>query len=187
MPDSVKDLSRLSLAEIATLVADKRLPPVDSWHPEKSGPSAMRIARDGRWYHEGGLITRETMVRLFSSILRREADGRHVLVTPAEKLDIDVEDAAFIAVEVKSEGEGEGRSLAFRLNTGDLVVAGPEHIIRTAGTLDEPAHYLSVRGGLEARLARPVFYALADWAIAEAHTPLGLWSSGQFFTLEPFA
>src|SRR3546814_19782187 len=83
----------------------------------------MRIAADGTWYHEGSPIGRAAMVRLFSTILRREPDGRHVLVTPAEKLDIDVEDAPFPAVEVKSEGAGPDRRLAFRLNTGDLTAA----------------------------------------------------------------
>ncbi len=127
------------------------------------------------------------MVRLFSSILRREADGRHVLVTPAEKLDIDVEDAPFIAVEVKTEGEGHNRALAFRLNTGDVVIAGPDHGLRAAGTEDAPAHYLAVRGGLEARLARPVYYELAHLALEENTAPLGLWSGGRFFALEPAA
>ena len=119
------DLSSLSLADIARLAEARKLPPVAQWHPAHCGDSAMRIARDGTWYHEGSPIGRPEMVRLFSTILRREPDGGFVLVTPAEKLDIEVEDAPFVAVELKSEGEGEGRRLAFRLNTGDLVIAGP--------------------------------------------------------------
>lgn len=182
MPDA-PDLSRLSLAEVAALAAERKLPPVERWNPERSGDSGMRIARDGSWFHEGGKITRENMVRLFSTILRREADGSHVLVTPVEKLSIEVEDAPFIAVEVKSEGEGEARRLAFRLNTGDLVVAGPDHPLRFAELDGEPAPYLMVRGGMEARIARAAYYDLAEWAIAEGREPPGLWSDGAYFEM----
>jgi hypothetical protein len=125
MPDPPEDLAGLSLAEIARLVEEKKLPPVEKWNPAHCGDSAMRIARDGTWFHEGSPIGRQAMVRLFSTILRREGDGSFVLVTPVEKLSIEVEDAPFVAVELKSEGEGEARSLAFRLNTGDVVIAGP--------------------------------------------------------------
>ncbi len=185
MPD-MPDLARLSLAEVAQAVAARRLPPVESWDPAKTGDSMMRIAADGRWFHEGRPITRPNMVRLFSTILRREADGRHVLVTPAEKLSIEVEDAPFLAVEVKSEGEGPARRLAFRLNTGDLLVAGPDHPLRFAGTEDAPAPYLAVRGGMEARIVRSVYYELAEIALDESTgTSIGLWSDGQFFAMTP--
>jgi hypothetical protein len=121
------------------------------------------------------------MVRLFSTILRREPDGSFVLVTPAEKLDIKVEDAPFVAVELKSEGEGENRRLAFRLNTGDLVVAGPEHRLRFESG---PHPYVEVRRGLDALVARPVYYELAEIALAEGAEPPGVWSCGTFFPLE---
>lgn len=183
MPEPVSDLSRLSLAQIARLADDASLPPVDSWHPAREGQIDIRIARDGSWYHEGGLITRPNMVRLFSTILRREADGSYVLVTPAEKLSIIVEDAPFIAVEVKSEGEGARRQLAFRLNTGDMVLAGADHLLRLGEVDGEPAPYLSVRGQMEARLSRSVFYELAEIALAEAANPPGVWSGGQFFAM----
>jgi hypothetical protein len=144
----------------------------------------MRIARDGTWYHQGSPIGRQAMVRLFSTILRREPDGGFVLVTPVEKLDIQVEDAPFVAVELKSEGEGERRSLAFRLNTGDLVVAGRDHRLRfEAG----PHPYLEVRNGLDALVARPLYYELAEIALSEDATPPGVWSEGVFFPLEPAA
>jgi uncharacterized protein len=185
MPDLPPDLSRLSLAEIAAMVAAGKLPPVAQWNPPHCGHSEMRIARDGSWYHQGGRIHRETMVRLFSSILRKEADGSHVLVTPAEKLIIDVEDAPFVAVEVKSEGEGPDRRLAFRLNTGDLVVADADHPITVIARGEEPAPYLMVRGGMTALIARPVYYELANIAVDEGASPLGLWSHGRFFALEP--
>ena len=181
MPPPPEDLSRLSLAEIARLAEEKRLPPVENWHPTHCGDSEMRIARDGTWFHQGSPIGRPAMVRLFSTILRREPDGGFVLVTPAEKLDIIVEDAPFVAVELRTEGEGERRSLAFRLNTGDLVVAGPGHRLRFERG---PHPYVEVRKGLDALVARPVYYELAEIALAEGAEPPGVWSGGLFFPLE---
>jgi len=172
------DLSRMSLAEVATALAEQRLPPVDQWNPTHCGDSEMRIARDGTWFHQGSPVGREAMVRLFSTILRREADGSYVLVTPAEKLDIVVEDAPFIAVEVKSSGERERRRLTFRLNTGDLIAAGAHNALRFA-----EAPYLHVRGGMEAKVARPVYYELADIALDEGNDPPGLWSNDVFFPM----
>lgn len=183
MPEVPKDLSRLSLAQIAELAASRRLPPVDQWTPTRFGHSEMRIARDGTWFHQGGPITRDTMVRLFSSILRRDADGRHFLVTPVEKLEIDVDDTPFIAVEVKSTGTGQDRTLAFRLNSGDLILAGPANPLRFEEVAGEPHPLLAVRGGMDALVSRAAYYALADWAIDEGHEPLGLWSDGVFFPM----
>ena len=172
------DLSLMSLAEVAKALAEQRLPPVDQWHPTHCGNSDMRIARDGSWYHQGGRIDREAMVRLFASILRREADGSYVLVTPAEKLDIVVDDAPFVAVEVKSDGTGHDRNLTFRLNTADLIVAGADHALRF-----DDAPYIHVRGGMEAKVARPVYYELANIALEEGNGPNGLWSDGIFFPM----
>src|SRR3954469_25680180 len=132
MPESHPpiELQGLSLPELQKLIDQRRLPPVDKWNPERCGHSGMRIARDGTWYHEGEPIRREAMVRLFSTVLRREPDGRHVLVTPVEKLDIEVECTAFRAVEMQSEGEARGRRIAFRLDSGDAVVLGPNHPLK---------------------------------------------------------
>ena len=185
--DPLPDLASLSLADIATLAAAAKLPPVESWNPTHCGDSEMRIARDGTWYHQGSPIGRETMVRLFSTILRREPDGSYVLVTPVEKLDIAVEDAPFVAVEVKAEGEGRDARLAFRLNTDDLVTAGPEHRLRFVEDSDGPRPYLAVRRGMEALVARAVYYELAERAIAGEDVPPGVWSDGAFFALEPAA
>ncbi len=184
-PAPPADLSGLGLAEIARLAEERKLPPVEQWNPSHCGDSAMRIARDGTWFHEGSPIGRPAMVRLFSSILRREPDGAYVLVTPVEKLDIAVEDAPFVAVELKTEGSGRHRTLAFRLNTGDLVVAGPSNRLRLDAREDGPHPYLEVRAGLEARLTRPVYYELAEIALAERAQPPGIWSAGTFFSLEP--
>lgn len=177
------DLTGLSLTEIAKLASEAKLPPVESWNPSHCGDSEMRIARDGTWFHQGSPIGRVAMVKLFSTILRREPDGSYVLVTPAEKLDIQVEDAPFVAVEVKSEDEGQNRRLAFRLNTGDLVVAGPDHPLRFENKVDGPHPYLLVRKGLEALVARPVYYELANAALDEGAAPPGLWSNGAFFPI----
>ena len=184
-PEPPADLSGLSLERIAQLAAERKLPPVESWNPDHCGDSAMRIARDGTWYHEGSPIGRPAMVRLFSTILRREEDGGYVLVTPVEKLSIEVEDAPFVAVELKSEGKGRGRSLAFRLNTGDLIVAGSDHLLRFEAREDGPHPYVEVRRGLDALVARPVYYELAELALAEGADPPGLWSGGAFFPLDP--
>lgn len=187
MAEPPADLAGLPLAEIARLAAEKKLPPVADWNPSHCGDSFMRIARDGRWYHEGSPIGRMAMVRLFSTILRRESDGSFVLVTPVEKLSIEVEDAPFVAVELKSESEGRDRTLAFRLNTGDLVVADSEHKLRFEAGAEGPLPYLGVRDGLDALVARPVYYELANLAIAEDADPPGLWSAGAFFPMAPRA
>ncbi len=180
--EPLPDLATLSLQEIAALAEARRLPPVEQWHPAHCGDSEMRIARDGTWYHQGTPITRPAMVRLFSTILRREPDGGHVLVTPVEKLSIAVEDAPFIAVAMKAEGEGRDAHLVFQLNTGDIVTAGPDHALRLATVDGEPRPYLHVRRGLEALIGRAVYYELAERALAEPGRP-GVWSDGVFFPL----
>lgn len=181
MPESRPpiDLQGISLAELQRLIDDRKLPPVDKWNPDHCGTSEMRIARDGTWYHQGRPITRPAMTRLFSTILRREPDGRHVLVTPAEKLDIEVEGTAFRAVEMLSEGSEQDRQIAFRLDSGDLVMLGDDHPLLAAET-----PRILVRHGLEAELSRPVYYELAELALSEGNEPPGIWSHGRFFSLE---
>lgn len=179
------DLHALSLAEIAQLAADAKLPPVERWNPDHCGNSEMHIARDGGWFHQGQPITRPEMVRLFASILRRESDGGYVLVTPAEKLSITVEDAPFVAVEMKMEGDGRQARVALRLNTDELVIAGPDHPLRIIDTPDGPHPYLQVRRGLEALLTRPVFYDLANAAVQNDDGRWGVWSNGAFFGMDP--
>src|SRR5436190_2659941 len=149
------ELRGLSLAELQRMIDQRRLPPVDQWNPERCGHSEMRIARDGTWFHQGSPIRRPAMVRLFSTILRREADGRHMLVTPVEKLEIDVDSTAFRAVEMSSEGEGRNRTIGFRLDSGDAAILGPDHPLTIA---PGPSPRILVRHGLEAELTRPVYY-----------------------------
>jgi len=187
MPESRApiELQGLSLAELQKLIDERRLPPVDRWNPGHCGDSRIRIARDGTWYHEGSPIRRPAMVRLFSTVLRREPDGRHVLVTPAEKLDIEVESTAFRAVEMSREGGGLEQRIAFRLDSGDAVILGPEHPLHIVDTPGGPSQRLLVRHGLEAELTRPVYYELAELALAGGDRPPGVWSNGAFFPLEP--
>jgi hypothetical protein len=171
---------------LASLVAQAgqraKARPVERWDPPYCGEIDMRIAADGTWHYRGSPISREALVRLFASILRREADGRHVLVTPVERVGIAVDDAPFVAVEVAAAGEGASRTLTFRTNVGDIVAAGPEYPLRFA---IEPATgglkpYLHVRGGLEALATRAL--ALELVAIADQKDGAsGLWSSGEFF------
>ncbi|MEH3122277.1 MAG: DUF1285 domain-containing protein [Sphingomonas phyllosphaerae] len=179
------DFDTLTIADIARLADSDRLPPVERWNPAHCGDSEMRIARDGTWYHQGAPITREAMVRAFSRILRREPDGGYVLVTPVERLDIAVEDAPFVALEMKAEGDGRDATLAFRLNTGELVTASAAHPLRFEECADGPHPYVHVRGGLEALIARPVYYDLAERALAGDDATPGIWSAGSFFALQP--
>lgn len=186
-PSLPKEFSQLSLTEAAELLAARKLPPVEQWHPAREGYSFMEIRADGSWYHEGGRINRPAMVRLFSTILRREPDGSHVLVTPAEKLVIAVEDTPFRAVEMKSEGEGSARKLVFRLDTDDLVMAGAEHPLSFGSDPDSPDPRLHVRGaignGLEARIDRALYYEIVDMALATGEEPPAIWSNGARFPL----
>jgi len=182
--DVPPDLATLSLAQIADLVAQRRLPPLDQWHPSATGDSDMEIRADGRWFHQGGEIKRPAMVRAFASLLMRDATGQHWLVTPAEKLRIAVADAAFIAVDVKREGA----ALAFRLNTDDLVIAGPDHPLIARGSIDDPAVYLATRHGCEARLNRSTWAQLADIALSEGamiNAAPAIASLGATFALTP--
>ena len=177
------ELQGLSLADLQKLADERRLPPVETWNPTHCGHSEMRIARDGTWYHQGSPITRQAMVRLFSTVLRREPDGSHVLVTPVEKLEIEVEGTAFRAIEMQTEGTGENRSIAFRLDSSDVVLAGPENRLSVLETDLGPSPRIEVRNGLEAELSRPIYYELAEIALAEGCKPAGVWSRGAFFAL----
>jgi len=178
------ELLGLSLADLQALIDQRQLPPVDQWEPERCGHSGMRIARDGTWFHDGTPIRRPAMVRLFSTVLRREPDGRHLLVTPVEKLEIEVEATAFRAIEMNSEGKGRERRIAFKLDSGDAVMLDAAHPLSVIATMAGPSPRLLVRHGLEAELARPVYYELAEIAVEEGHRPPGVWSNGTFFPLE---
>jgi len=183
-PDVLRGLADVQAEAART----RKLPPLDKWNPPFCGNIDMRIAVDGTWSYLGTPIGRPALVRLFSTILRREADGAFVLVTPVEKVGITVEDAPFIAVLVDAAGRGHERSLTFMTNVGDSVVVGPEHTLRVEfrGPEREPRPYVRVRGGLDARVARSVFYELvsiAEERRVEGGRELGVWSEGVFFSL----
>jgi hypothetical protein len=142
----------------------KGLPPVERWNPDFCGDLDMEIRPDGTWFYLGTPIGRMPLVQLFSTVLRKDEDGKTYLVTPVEKVGIRVVDAPFVAVEMNVTGEGDGQVLTFRTNVGDVVEAGPEHPLRF---VDEDGTgglkpYLLVRGRLEALVARPVMYELIE-------------------------
>ena len=166
------------------------LPPVHLWHPDHCGEIDIVIKRNGLWFHEGSPIGREALVRLFSTVLRKDPDGFH-LVTPVEKMRIVVEDAPFIAVSVdRVLANKKGEALRFLTNVGDTVEAGPEHAIRLEmdPASGEPRPYLHVRRDLEALIARPVFYELVEMAkerkTADGET-LCVTSNGVWFPVGP--
>ena len=163
-----KDAGSLA-ALIARAAADtndpgKGLPPIDKWNPPFCGDIDMEIRADGTWFYMGTPIGRQPLVRLFSTVLRKETDGKTYLVTPVEKVGIRVEDAPFVAVEMAVSGEDSRRTLTFRTNVGDVVQAGAEHPLRfvIAGENQELKPYLHIRGRLDALVSRPVMYDLVD-------------------------
>ncbi|ANY20106.1 hypothetical protein A6F68_01593 [Tsuneonella dongtanensis] len=171
------EIAGMSLAELAAAVAERKLPPVEQWSPAHVGDSHMAILADGTWTHEGSPISRPAMVRAFASLLMRDEAGRHWLVTPVQKLSVEVEDAAFVATDV-TQRDG---ALAFRLNTDEIVIAGPDHPLLARGDAETPALYLAVRRGCEARLNRSTYEQLAlladrDWRVS---------SEGATFSLVP--
>lgn len=141
---------------------ERGIPPVERWNPDFCGDLDMEIKADGTWFYMGTPIGRKPLVRLFSTVLRKDEDGKTYLVTPVEKVGIRVEDAHFIAVEMEVSGEGENQSLTFRTNVGDVVTADAQHplrfvVERESGGLKP---YVLVRGRLEALIARSVMYEL---------------------------
>ncbi len=179
-----------ALAEAASAAAKgKGLPPVHLWNPPFCGDLDMRIARDGTWFYEGTPIGRAPLVRLFSTILKLE-DGKYYLVTPVEKVGITVEDAPFVAVDFRVQGQGQDQRLTFVTNVGDEAEAGAAHPLRVVRDPEtgEPSPYVMIRAGLEALIDRKSFYRLVDLG---AHAPhegqqwFGLWSGGMFFPVIP--
>ena len=144
--------------------AGKGLPPVDRWNPEFCGDLDMEIKADGTWFYLGTPIGRMPLVQLFSTVLRKDEDGKTYLVTPVEKVGIRVVDAPFVAVEMNVSGEGDERVITFRTNVGDVVEAGPDHPLRFVDEDDTDGlkPYVHVRGRLEALVARPVMYEMVN-------------------------
>ena len=164
--------------------AGDSLPPVDQWNPPYCGDIGMRIRNDGVWFYQGSPIGRQPLVRLFARVLRRDDDGRHYLVTPVEKVDVAVDDAPFLAVEMEAAGVGSNQVLTFRTNVDDVVRCGPERPLRfvVEASSDGLKPYLLVRGRLEALVTRAVYYDLVELAVTEGDR-FGVWSGGQFFAM----
>ena len=160
--------------------------PVESWDPEHCGEMDMVIRKDGSWWHEGTRITRLPLVKLFSRVLRKDADGATYLVTPVEKIRIKVECAHFLAVRVDVDGAGTDQRLFFTTNMDEVVEAGAQYPIKVETDPDtlEPTPLIRVRGRLDALLNRPVFYELVEYAV-EIDGRLGVYAGGQFFPLGP--
>ena len=146
---------------------------------------AFRIAADGTWFHDGAVISRPALVRLFATVLRRDGAGDYWLVTPAEKVAVAVEDAPFIAVETACDGAGRVAHRRFRTNVDAWVPLDRDHPLVVRADRAGPRPYLALGGGLEARLARSVYYELAGEAEAGPDGALGIWSAGVFFALAP--
>lgn len=161
--------------------------PAPVHNADSCGEFDIRIARDGTWFYHGTPITRKPLVKLFASALHRDEQGEYWLQTPVEKGRIRVEEAPFVAVELAVTGEGRGQILAFRTNLDDWVTAGTEHKIRVTpeSGREGPRPYIYVRAGLEALIARPVFYQLVELgeSMAEPVAAYGVWSGGLFFAL----
>jgi hypothetical protein len=169
--------------------AGKGPPPVERWNPPYCGDIGMAIKGDGTWFYQGSPIGRIALVKLFASVLRKDEDGRHYLVTPVEKVDVAVADAPFRAVEMEVRDPGPGQTLVFRTNVDDIVACGPEHALRFSA---EPSSgglkpYLHVRGRLEALVTRALYYDLVELAEADASGTLRLRSGGVAFPLVPGA
>jgi uncharacterized protein len=185
--DAANPLRGLKQAEKAA-GSEQGLPPVHLWNPPFCGDIDMRIAADGTWYYMNSPIGRKPLVRLFSTVLRRDEDGKHYLVTPVEKCGVEVEDAPFLAVEMMVEGEGREQCLRFRTNVDDEVTVDEDHPLRFAteeGT-EGLKPYVLVRGRLEALVNRAIFYDLVAAGTVEpvdGEEWFGVWSSGHFWPM----
>lgn len=174
------------LAEIVKHISDKSYPPVDLWDPEFCGNINMRITKAGAWLYMDTPITRHEMVRLFSTVLRKDGD-EYFLVTPVEKLAITVDDVPFQVVRMQRFGEGKQQTLSFETITDDKIIADAEHPIRISNDdkTGEPSPFLLIRGGMEGRISRAIFYELVDLAepMDGDDNIIGVWSGGVFFPL----
>ncbi|MCP5072438.1 MAG: DUF1285 domain-containing protein [Rhodobacteraceae bacterium] len=180
-----------TLVQAAKAASKRGMPPVHLWNPEFCGDLDMRIARDGTWFYLGTPIGRKPLVKLFSSILRKDGDD-YFLVTPVEKVGITVDDAPFVAIDFDAEGNGKAQNLKFLTQVDDEAVAGPDNPIRVARDPEtgEPSPYVLIRANLEALIDRKSFYRLVDLGehrVTEGDSWFGVWSGGVFFPIIPSA
>ncbi len=179
------------IAQAAKAATKKGPPPVHLWNPPFCGDLDMRIARDGTWFYLGTPIGRMPLVKLFSSIIRKDGDD-YFLVTPVEKVGITVDDAPFVAVDFDVTGKGDMQEISFTTQVDDTVIAGPDHPIRVVRNPEtgEPSPYVLIRANLEALIDRKSFYRLVDMGSHAEHDGeswFGVWSGGDFFPIIPSA
>lgn len=175
------------IAQAAKKAGKKGPPPVHLWDPEFCGDLDMRIARDGTWFYLGTPIGRMPLVRLFSSIIRKDGDD-YFLVTPVEKVGITVDDAPFVAIDFDVTGSGKDQEITFTTQVDDTAIAGPDHPIRVNRDPEtgEPSPYVLIRANLEALIDRKSFYRLVDigaHSAIEGESWFGVWSKGTFFPI----
>lgn len=187
---TLRDAAGLEALISRAAASGKGLPPVDKWNPDFCGDLDMEIKADGTWFYMGTPIGRQPLVRLFSTVLRKDADDKTYLVTPVEKVGIRVEDAHFLAVEINVSGEGGDQIMTFRTNVGDIVEASAESPLRFV--IDKANEglkpYLLVRGRLEALLARPVMYELVSHGediTIDGEVMFAVRSKGKVFPIMP--
>ena len=175
-------------AEIRVLVGEgAKRPPVNDWHPERVGEIDIRIAKDGVWFYQNNPMERESIVKLFSGILRKD-ENEYFLVTPVEKMKVVVEDVPFVVCMMDVEGEGKDQKIYFSTNVGDAFLLSEAHALTVKyNAKKEPSPYVLVRDKLHALISRQVYYELAEFAVdasdGEEGEVFGVWSDGGFFSL----
>ena len=188
MEGRAADSNRIQgLSELISAQSEGKRPPVEQWNPPYCGNIGLAIRADGTWHYQNSPIQRAALVRLFASVLRRDADGRHYIVTPVEMFDVAVEDAPFLAVEMQVDGAGTEQQLTFRTNVDDIICCGPDHPIRFVEEAGSGGlkPYILVRGRLEALVSRAVYYDLIELALPSDSNAedLHLWSGGKRFSV----
>lgn len=185
MPNQFQDFIKELQSQLNIEGGKNKIPPVESWNPPFCGDIGMEIHKDGSWWHEGVRITRENLVKLFASILRKDEDGKTYLVTPAEKIIIKVEDAHFLGIRIDIKGEGEKQEVYVTTNMDDIIRIDNDHPLRVEinPKTREPRPYVNIRGRLEALLLRAPFYELVEKGQAKGDI-FGIYSCGEFFKLD---
>ncbi|MGO1461049.1 MAG: DUF1285 domain-containing protein [Marinobacter sp.] len=176
------------IEQVAKTTKNTSQPPLEQWHPELSGEMDLRISRDGLWIHKGEPMGREAIVKLFSTILRREDDGQYYLLTPVEKWRIQVEDTPLLAHSLEVTGTGEQQIIKLTTNVGETLEVGDEHPLKVDSYKDsaQPRPIIRVRHGVDARLVTAAYYDLAEHVVEqkiEGKSVLGVFSHGNFYKI----
>ena len=183
--ENLQDFIKVLHDDIGIAVDGKELPPVDDWSPEHCGDIGLRISTDGTWWQNGARFTRMPLVKLFSRILRKDNDGKTYLVTPYEKVIVQVDDAAFTGIRIDCHNPGPKQNLVVTTNVGETILISETNPLRVAinPKTREPRPYILVRVRLEALLLRAPFYELVEYGVAKGNK-FGIYSSGTFFEVD---